>query len=85
MSDKKRKNMLHMYVSDQEEKQINDRMEEENYRYRMIYNVDNLDLRNYDCVIDTEFRDCDEVAELIMAEFSKFCEDREHYRKFFLR
>ena len=66
-------------------KQINDRMEEENYRYRMIYNVDNLDLRNYDCVIDTEFRDCDEVAELIMSEFSKFCEDREHYRKFFLR
>ena len=57
-------------------KQINDRMEEENYRYRMIYNVDNLDLRNYDCVIDTEFRDCDEVAELIMSEFSKFCEDR---------
>ena len=66
-------------------KQINARLPAANYRYRMIYNVDNLDLRNYDCVIDTEFRDCDEVAELIMSEFSKFCEDREHYRKFFLR
>ena len=65
--------------------QINERMNEENRRYSMIYSVDNLDLRNYDCVIDTEFRSCEEVAELIMSEFALFSADPEGYRRFFLR
>ena len=65
--------------------QINERMNEENRRYSMIYGVDNLDLRNYDCVIDTEFRTCEEVAELIMSEFALFSADPEGYRRFFLR
>ena len=65
--------------------QINERMNEENHRYSMIYSVDNLDLRNYDCVIDTEFRSCEEVAELIMSEFALFSADPEGYRRFFLR
>ncbi|MBO4321694.1 MAG: cytidylate kinase family protein [Clostridia bacterium] len=65
--------------------QINERMNEENRRYSMIYGVDNLDLRNYDCVIDTEFRSCEEVAGLIMSEFDIFCRDPEGYRKFYLR
>lgn len=65
--------------------QINERMNEENRRYSMIYGVDNLDLRNYDCVIDTEFRSCEEVAELIMSEFASFSADPEGYRRFFLR
>ncbi|MBO7359971.1 MAG: cytidylate kinase family protein [Clostridia bacterium] len=65
--------------------QINERMNEENRRYSMIYSVDNLDLRNYDCVIDTEFRSCEEVAELIMSEFASFSADPEGYRRFFLR
>ena len=37
MSDKKRKNMLHMYVSDQEEKQIYDRMAKTGYASLSAY------------------------------------------------
>lgn len=59
--------------------QINDRMLEENKRYRMIYNVDNLDLANYHLVIDTAHRSCDEVSDIIMAEFTKFCANPEAY------
>ncbi|MCQ2428495.1 MAG: cytidylate kinase family protein [Clostridia bacterium] len=65
--------------------QVNDRMNEENKRYFQIYGVDNLDLCNYHCIIDTEFRSCEEVAELIMSEFETFCKDPEHYRRFCLR
>lgn len=49
--------------------QINDRMMEENRRYKQIYNVDHLDLNNYDLVIDTEHHSPEEVAGLIMSEF----------------
>lgn len=59
--------------------QINERMLEENKRYRMIYNVDNLDLANYNLVIDTAHRSCEDVADLIKTEFDKFVTDPEHY------
>jgi len=65
--------------------QVNDRMYEENKRYSQIYGVDNLDLCNYHCIIDTEFRSSEEVADLVMSEFETFCKDPEHYRRFCLR
>jgi len=61
--------------------QINERMLEENRRYRQIYNVDNLDLANYDLVIDTSSRDCETVAKMIMDEFALFSADPEGYGK----
>ncbi len=59
--------------------QINERMLEENRRYRQIYNVDNLDLANYHLVIDTTSRDCESVAKIIMDEFALFAADPEGY------
>ncbi|MBO7376713.1 MAG: cytidylate kinase family protein [Clostridia bacterium] len=59
--------------------QINERMLEENRRYRQIYGVDNLDLANYPLVIDTTSRDCESVAKLIMDEFALFAADPEGY------
>ena len=59
--------------------QINERMLEENRRYRQIYGVDNLDLANYHLVIDTTSRDCESVAKLIMDEFALFAADPEGY------
>ena len=61
--------------------QINERMLEENRRYRQIYNVDNLDLANYDLVIDTTSRDCEQVARMIMEEFAAFSADPAAYGK----
>ena len=61
--------------------QINERMLEENRRYRQIYNVDNLDLANYDLVIDTSSRDCETVAKMIMDEFTLFSANPEGYGK----
>lgn len=62
-------------------RQINERMLEENRRYRQIYNVDNLDLANYDLVIDTTSRDCEQVARMIMEEFAAFSADPAAYGK----
>ncbi len=59
--------------------QINARMMEENKRYRQIYHVDNLDLANYDLVIDTAHRSCEEVADIIKEEFDKFSADPKAY------
>jgi len=61
--------------------QINERMLEENRRYRQIYNVDNLDLANYDLVIDTTSRDCESVAKMIMEEFAAYSADPAAYGK----
>ena len=61
--------------------QINERMLEENKRYRQIYNVDNLDLANYDLVIDTAHRSCEEVADIIMKESDAFSSDPVSYGK----
>ena len=61
--------------------QINERMLEENKRYWQIYNVDNLDLANYDLVIDTAHRSCEEVADIIMKEFDAFSSDSVSYGK----
>lgn len=62
-------------------RQINERMLEENRRYRQIYNVDNLDLANYDLVIDTTSRDCEQVARMIMEEFAAYSADPAAYGK----
>ena len=61
--------------------QINDRMMEENKRYRQIYNVDHLDLDNFDLVIDTAHRSCEEVSALMKQEFDLFCADPAAYGK----
>jgi len=61
--------------------QINDRMMEENKRYKQIYNVDNLDLANYDLVIDTAHRSCEDVADMIKAEFDVFEQNPRAYTR----
>jgi cytidylate kinase len=66
-------------------KQIEDRMMEENRRYRKIYNVDHLDLSNYDLTVDTEHRSPEEVMELIMSEFSLYCGDPGRYLRRFVK
>ena len=65
--------------------QIEERMKEENKRYRQIYNVDHLDLNNFDLVVDTEHHLPEEVCELVMSEFSLYCSDPEHYIHRFIK
>ena len=65
--------------------QIEERMKEENKRYKQIYNVDHLDLNNFDLVVDTEHHLPDEVCELVMSEFSLYCMDPEHYIRRFIK
>lgn len=65
--------------------QIEARMMEENKRYKQIYNVDHLDLNNFDLVIDTENHLPDEVCELVMSEFALYCMDPEHYIHRFIK
>lgn len=65
--------------------QIEARMMEENRRYKKIYNVDHLDLNNFDLTVDTEHRSPEEVMELIMSEFSLYCQDPGHYLRRYVK
>lgn len=53
---------------------------EENKRYKAIYGVDNLDLNNYDLVIDSTSASPDEIASAIVSYASAFETDKESRR-----
>ena len=45
---------------------INSRMKSENERYKKYYGVDNLDMSNYDLILDSSNKSPDELAEEIV-------------------
>lgn len=47
------------------------RQHSENTRYKTLYHVDNLDMSNYDLVIDTTYITPDEVADIILDRYKK--------------
>lgn len=47
------------------------RQHSENTRYKNLYNVDNLDMNNYDLIIDTTYITPDEVADFIIDGYKK--------------
>ncbi len=47
---------------------------EENIRFKEIYNVDNLDYKNYDLIIDSTSATPEEIAETIISEAEKYSE-----------
>ncbi len=47
---------------------------EENIRFKEIYNVDNLDYKNYDLIIDSTSATPEEIAETIVCESKKYAE-----------
>ena len=47
------------------------RQHSENTRYNTLYHVDNLDMSNYDLVIDTTYITPDEVADIILDRYKK--------------
>ena len=51
---------------------LNERWTLENERYKVLYDIDNRDLSNYDIVIDTSNMTIEEAAEKIYAEYLKF-------------
>ena len=71
-------------VEDAVEK-INERMMEENRRYKQLYNVDHLDLNNFDLVIDTENRSPEDVCELIMSELEIYEKNPDGYIRRFIK
>lgn len=50
---------------------IKQRRESESKRYKELYNVDNLDLDNYDLVLDSTHQSAEELAEIIIDEIRK--------------
>ena len=62
---------------------IRTRQESESKRYREFYGVDNLNLFNYDLVIDTTHATPDEVADCLCAAFGAWQNDR-NYRGCYL-
>ena len=57
---------------DEAKKALEERWNLENKRYKELYNFDNTDTSNYDCVIDTSSATVEEVAEKIYSEYQKF-------------
>ncbi|MBE7076346.1 MAG: hypothetical protein E7374_00430 [Clostridiales bacterium] len=51
---------------------LKDRWETENKRYKMLYNTDNLNLNNYDLVINTSDKTPEEIVEIIYKNYKKF-------------
>ena len=62
---------------------IRTRQESESKRYREFYGVDNLNLFNYDLVVDTTHASPDEVADCLCAAYRNWQKDRS-YRGCFL-
>ncbi len=48
---------------------------EENVRFQEIYNVDNLNYRNYDLIVDSTSATPEEIAETIVSEAKKYSEN----------
>ena len=62
---------------------IRTRQESESKRYREFYGVDNLNLFNYDLVVDTTYAAPEEVADCLCSAFDAWQNDR-NYRGCFL-
>ena len=52
-------------------RKIEERRNSERLRFKDFYNVDILDMSNYDCVIDTTSLTVDEVAEKMIEAYEK--------------
>lgn len=59
---------------------IAERKQSEVKRYKQYYNVDCLDLRNYDLIIDTTEIAPDRVFAIILEEFEQFSSDAKNYK-----
>ena len=69
------------YASVQEaEEKLIARSNVERERFQAIYGVDYFDGKNYDLVVDSSYRTPDEVAEVIMKYYERYCADKEAYR-----
>ncbi len=79
LNDKSRGSVEAYKSAEQARAELVARAAEENYRYKMIYGVDNLDYNNYDLVIDTGCMTPDEIATLIIEEYKLFCADKEGF------
>ena len=53
-------------------KNLKERWDLENDRFKEIYNFDNRDNSNYDLVVDTTGKTIEEVGELIYSEYEKY-------------
>ena len=65
-------------IEDAEEKLLA-RMRSESQRYKEFYGVDNLDLNNYDLVINSSDISPEEVCEIMWREYQVYCADPESY------
>ncbi len=69
------------YKNEKEAKQtIKKRREGEVKRYLERYNVDLEDLENYDLIVDTSYSNIDDIANVILACFSKY-KNNQHFGK----
>lgn len=59
------------------------RQESESRRYQEFYGVNNLDLRNYDLIVDTTYATPETVADCVAAAFAAWQQDK-NYRACFL-
>lgn len=64
---------------DDARRQLLARATAENTRYKRIYGADNLDYGNFDLIVDSATISPEALAELILAEFRKYCQSPERY------
>ncbi len=57
---------------DEAVRKINERRQAERVRYTQCYGVDILDMKNYDCVIDTTHATPQEVADLMIKKYLEY-------------
>ena len=48
----------------------------ENERYQQIYGVNNLDMSNYDLVLDTSNKTPEELADILFSAYTDFCKKK---------
>ncbi len=77
-----RKDGVESYASAEEARdQLLLRGKVENARFIDMYGVDNLDYRHFDLVVDSSVGNQYEVGELVYAEYLRYCEAPEKYKK----
>ena len=71
-NDSKRKDTENFTTEEEHKKDIKNRFELENKRYKQLYGIDKSNHNNYDLVIDTTTKNPQEVADIIIKEYKKW-------------
>lgn len=71
-NDSKRKDTENFITEEEHKKDIKNRFELENKRYKQLYGIDKSNHNNYDLVIDTTTKNPQEVADIIIKEYKKW-------------